>query len=399
MAPCYNKIVRLDILRPKEKFLILEITPAGANGLYMDVDEDRRITFENFEKNADLKKLLKSPAQRVAQKTWEGNHFFKSRRRIIAVADSLLATTIPVPIELIRDPATVKTRIAIAELENLIAQAMSKIFNGCRSEAAKRLKLQDLDAVLVGAKAEKFSVEGKAVRTPVGISGKKIALVLELTFTGRELFEALKPFFSAPGEFFFAEAPQVHLRALSRIRNLPLNLVVGDENGASLYIFSEPKDENAVLYREPIQWSFSAVTKAIADIFKVTNVAAEDIYCLYHCGGMSDAAHRFIKKNLESAIEPLFSEIEERKVKGPVYVDMPHPLPFSLPHRRGMATFLAHPAGEVLNELGFTADLGQFGERQNDVARPLLYFLEAYFDKSDSPINRKLRRRLHWLAI
>ena len=50
------------------------------------------------------------------------------------------------------------------------------------------------------------------------------------------------------------------------------------------------------------------------------------------------------------------------------------------------------------DEFGFTADLSRFGEGKNAVLRPLLYFIEAYFDKSNSEINQKLRRRLHWLA-
>ena len=33
------------------------------------------------------------------------------------------------------------------------------------------------------------------------------------------------------------------------------------------------------------------------------------------------------------------------------------------------------------------------------LARHILPFLEAYFDKGNSEINQKLRRRLHWLLM
>ena len=59
---------------------------------------------------------------------------------------------------------------------------------------------------------------------------------------------------------------------------------------------------------------------------------------------------------------------------------------------------------ELFAELGFTLPqdsafrkLRRRGHR-DAMLRPLLYFVEAYFDKSNSEINQKLRRRLHWLA-
>ncbi len=90
--------MKFDLFKPKEKFLILEILPAAANGLFMSVDEDRNLVCEKFAEGVDLKKFLKSPAQRISQKTWEGKHLFDSRRRVIAIADPAVATTIPIPL-------------------------------------------------------------------------------------------------------------------------------------------------------------------------------------------------------------------------------------------------------------------------------------------------------------
>ena len=41
---------------------------------------------------------------------------------------------------------------------------------------------------------------------------------------------------------------------------------------------------------------------------------------------------------------------------------------------------------------------GRIAARMPSISRHLLPFIEAYFDKSNSDINQKLRRRLHWLA-
>ena len=132
------------IFTPREKFLILELTPAGANALFLSVDEEKNLAFEKFARNVNLKKFLKSPVRSLTQKSWEGNYLFKSHRKVIVSADSSIATTIPIPLTLTREHEVVKQEVTLPELENLIAQAMAKIFNQCRSEAARRLAAQNL---------------------------------------------------------------------------------------------------------------------------------------------------------------------------------------------------------------------------------------------------------------
>lgn len=389
----------------KEKFLVLEVTPQGTNGLYLSVDEDRNILFEKTVYHADLKKILASPMRRLSEKSWEGRHLFNSRRRVIAAADSSLATTIPVPLELPRDRSNIKTKLTVTELENLIAQAMAKIFNGCRSEVGKRFGIDELDVVLVGAQAKHWKIDGKPFVSPVGLVGKKISFLLELTFTTRGLFEDFKPFFNTPDEFFFAEVPQAHLSALSRIRELPLSLIMADRDGAYLYILDRPKGEHEVLYREKFDWPFPSLFKNIEESFAVTGGTAEALYTQYQKGEVSTHAKRMLHDTIAPALQTLLKEIERRKLKGAVYFEAPHALPFTLPHKHGTATLDAHPMGELLAELGFTINLpaalarARTGEEKNALRRLLLYFLEAYFDRSRrSEINQKLHRRLHWLA-
>lgn len=392
---CYNGTVT------REKFLILEIAPKGTNGLFLSVDEDRAITFERFARHEDLKKFfafLRAPAQAVTQKTWEGKHFFKAHRKVVAVAHPSLATTIPVPLELHRDHTALKTKLTVAELENLIAQEMAKIFTGCRTEAAARMGVHDLDTVLVGAKAKQFMADGKAVVSPVGLQAKKIGFLLELTFTRRPLFEDLKQFFSSPEDFFFAEAPQAHLSSLARVRKLPLALIASEEDGAALYILTKAKGEHPVLYRERLDWSFDSLVKAVTASLGVSKATARTLYCAYHRGATSESAARSFKKMVDLPLRRFFGALERAKVNGSVYLDLPHPLPLELPYAHAGAKIEEHPVRELVAELGFTLPEGAFKEGRNSLTRALVYFLEAYFDKSNSEINQKLRRRLHWLV-
>ncbi len=396
--------MNLDFFRSREKFLILEITPKGTNGLFLSVDEGRNIVVEKFVRQDNLKKFLRTPARRVSETTWEGKRLFHSRRRVVAVADAALATTIPIPLVLSRERANAKTKITIAELENLIAQAMAKIFNGCRSEAAKRFGVDELDAVLVGAHAKHFKVDRKAHASPVGGTGKKISLLLEFTFTTRAIFGDLRPFFNSPEGLFFREAPQARLRALARMRPLPLNVIAADSEGASLYVLERPKGNYAVLYRERLDWSFSSLIKKVVEALAVTETAAQELYCRYHQKEMSAHAARAFKPIVESPLRDFLETIEKKKIKGPTYVDMPHALPFALPHKHGKATLAEYPVEELMGKFGFNLSLavrekvrGE-GEGERAVLRSLFYFIEAYIDEDRSLINQKLRRRLHWLA-
>ncbi|MDR3582394.1 MAG: hypothetical protein P4L67_03940 [Candidatus Pacebacteria bacterium] len=387
------------IFKPHEKFLVLEIMPSGVNGLFLSVDEDRNLIFEKFVRNIDLKKFFRSPVRRATQQSWEGNYLFKGHRKVIAVADSSLATTIPIPVDLVREPADAHIEISVPELENLIAQEMAKIFNQCRSEAAERLGIHELDAMLVGEKAKYFKVDGEEVVNPVGFAGKKISLLLDLTFTTRGIFETLQQFFNAPEDFFFAESAQVRLTSIARARKLPLNLVFSDHGTTSLFILERTKAGHPILYREPFTWSFDTLFGRVAGEFGVSDAAAREMYGHYVKKGVSESAARAFKKTIDPAVDELLREVEKKKLKGFLYMDAPHALPFDMPYRHEGVVFEELPLAEVLQGLGFGAGMQGGTLSAHELSRHLLPFLEAYFDKSDMEINQKLRRRLHWLAV
>jgi hypothetical protein len=392
-----KRVQNINLFKPREKFLILEITPGGTSGLFISVDEEKNLLFEKLLTNINLKKFFKSPVRSVTQKSWEGKYFFKSHRKVIASVDSSLATTIPIPLDLPREESSAKEEITLPELENMIAQSMGKIFNQCRSEAAKRLGIHELDTILVGAKARNFKVDNNLVINPVGFTAKKISLLLELTFTGRVLFEDLQQFFHSPENFFFAESSQTRLSSLARARKLPLNLIVLDGAGTSLFVLQKAKNQYPVLYREKILWSIDGLLRHIMAEMGVSKDVAAGMYHAYLEGSMSESAERAFKKAIDPSITEFLHEVQKGKLKGFVYVDSDHDLPFKFPYKYMGATFDQFPLSEVLQQLGF-ADIQGGDTPQNVLSRHLLPFVEAYFDKSNSDINQKLRRRLHWLT-
>lgn len=364
----------------------------------MSIDEERNLIFEKLEKKINVKKIIRSPIRNISRRSWEGHYLFRSHRKIIAAVDPKLATTIPVPLDLKREPHMQNSRVSMVEFENSFAQAMTMIFNQCRSEAARRLNTEDIHTILVAARASRFNADGRTVQSPIGCSGKKISFCLELTFTKREIFEEFKPLFGAPEEFFFVESPQTRLVSIARVRRFPLALIIADDDMASLFVLANAKGGHDVLYREKFAWSFSSVFAAIQNDFHVSAAAARELYSAYCRHETSPAAARVFKNTIQPAMSAFFDEVKKSKVGGSVYVDSPYDMPFDLPFRAAGVSVENFPTSEILSEVDFSADAKEFAGRPGVLFRYIAPFLEAYFDKNNSEINQKLRRRLHWLA-
>ncbi len=332
------------------------------------------------------------------QQSWEGHYLFKSHRKIIAAVDSTLATTIPVPLDLKREPNLQRGSITMVEFENLFAQAMAMIFSQCRSEAARRLRTEDIHTILVSAKANNFNIDGQVLNNPIGCSGKKISFCLELVFTKREIFEEFKPLFGAPEEFFFVESPQIRLTSIARVRRFPLALVLAGDESSSIFILTKGDGGHDVLYREKLPWSFFLLFAAIQDQFHVSGASARELYSAYCRHEMAPLAAGILKKIIQPEINSFLNELKRSKVGGPVYLDSPYEMPFDLPFRAAGVSIENIPTSEILSEVDFSADTKGFTERPGVVFRYLAPFFEAYFDKNNSELNKKLRRRLHWLA-
>ena len=191
----------------------------------------------------------------------------------------------------------------------------------------------------------------------------------------------------------------MRLVSISRVRRFPLALIIaGDEAPSSLFVLTKAKGGHEVLYREKFLWSFSSVFAAIQNDFHVSGVVARELYAAYCARAMSVSAAKVLKKTIQPVIASFFDEIKKSKVGGSVYVDAPYDMPFELPLRAAGVSIENVPASEILSEVDFSADAQALADRPGVLFRYLAPFFESYFDKNNSEINQKLRRRLHWLA-
>jgi hypothetical protein len=385
-----------------EKFLSLDIRPDRVSGLYFELKADRTIRVEKFEEQIDLAKFLRSARYRAAQASWEGNYFFKGRRRIVAAADPTLATTIPIPFAYRREAERYDRPLTIDELDDQIAQAIPRILTQCRGEVAKRLLVEPIETVLVGARAANVVIDGKATAHPAGFLGKEVALVLELTFVRRDLFESFRALFNAPEPFFFFESPESIARAFSSIRSLPINLIVLGDSAAhgGLFVFQEGDKEHAipVLYREPFSWGFAEILTAIQEAYGVSRPAAIAMCRAFANKELSPNVERHIGALVAPFIEEILVLIRKARLHGAAYYIAPYVLPVQLPLREGAITLEEIPLTEILRTYDLTIAPDALATRPDLLLHHLAPFLLMYFEGTQGALNERLRKKVHWLT-
>ncbi len=373
-----------DLWKPREKFLILEIAPERTKGLLVGVDEDKRLTPEKQWDDFSFTGTQSHSAQSLR------------KRKLIVSADSALATTIAFPVELTRDPGVARRSVTLGELETLLAHAISKEFALRRREASIRLELHEIDTILVNATAENFKVDRHVIMNPVGFSGKTIEAVLELTFTTREIFENLKQFFNAKDGFFFTETARAGLRALSKFEALPVNLVFLKSHGASGFMLEKVAWGTSV-HREKFDWPLNSVFESIRTAIPVPHDVVLRIYHAFLNEDTSERFHYALHKVMKPPIEKFFEAVRGSKLRGRAYLHAAVPLPFRMPVREGRVSMHEVPLRDVLQKSGFSFDASEWEFPDSEMFVRLAPFLEFYHDTSESEINHKLRRRLHWL--
>ena len=383
----------------KEKFLALDITRGGANGLYFSIDADRRIDIEKFEKGLNLVKFLKSPFRRAAHASLEGEYVFNGHRTLVAGASTDIATTVPVPLSWRRDPERQALPVALDELDDQIGRVFPKIASQCRVEAAKRFGIEAVDAVLVDAYAREFSVDGKHAAHLEGFIGKEIAFVMELTFLRRDVFEPFRAIFNSPDPFFFFESPQARLSVLGHARPLPLNLIDVRSGDGSLFVWQAEKYTKVpVLYREPFHWSLEPALKAIQDAYSVSAAAAEEMYRTYVRGEVSSSSARAIGDLITPSLDTFGKMVAKAKVRGTTYLDMLYPLPWPPGHRERGTAIESLLLDAILEAFGLSFVSRAGHEDLHLLFRHLAPFLVMYFDRDRGALNDALRKRVHWLA-
>jgi len=374
-------VKKLRFWKKKENFFLLELSEEGVSAMLLGIGEDKKLVPKKEWADANCAKLIKR--FRVKQLP----------KNIIVSASPVIAFTSVLPVVLMREAAG--EEITATELENLLAQAVGRVFNQCRTEASKSLGIDDLDAILVGSRVLDFKIDGHKVMNPVGFSAGKLEAVLELVLTTRKVFNDIKVFVRGQSSIFFTEVGRAELSILQRTSDPPLGVVLLDH----------PRSHYSVMLKAPVQslkrgeldWSIKSLNDSIVREWGITPLVAQGIYEAYLKKDFSPPVMKAMGKILKPASESLLATVRDQ-FKGPLYVNSPSSLPFPLPVKKGGVVLMEPPLADALQKFGFSVNLAEWPYPPNQVFKKLAPFLEFYGDKSDSTINHWLRRHLNWLG-
>lgn len=376
--------MKFPFLKSPERHLVLEVLPDQTRGLLLRVTGEKKI---------------------VPERTWDdfswgrmGKLIKKLRgTKTIVSADPSRAMTITIPAELKRDPKDAAEPLGPVELENLLAQATAQVFTQCREQASRELGLDELHTIVVENRAGNFRVDGHKVLNPLGFAAKRIEAILELTLTTREVFDKWKHLFVQSEDFFFTETARAELYALRKVHDPPVNLLSLEPEKTSFFILDRAASGTA-MYRGHLDWSLRSLTKRLEDVWDISPETAERIYRSYLKKEVSPHVDRFLEKTIKPSLEALVKAVGKSRLKGTVFIESQLPLPFVFPYRRGRIIFSESRVADILTKVGLSVDARDWDIPLHELTRRLAPFLEFYYNKTDSVINRWLKRRIHWLG-
>ncbi len=277
----------------------------------------------------------------------------------------------------------------------MLGKMLISISNEERARAAQALHVEELNAVLVQSRITSPVVDGRETINPVGQPGKKLEAVFEITFTTRDIFEQWRNFFNSHDGFRFVDMSRAHLSAISKVKPSPVSLIMFEKKRTRFYGADESKKKVSTK-KGQVHWTLHSLLEPIMETWGVGEYAAQGIYEAYLRKEVSGEVEKIISKLLKPVIRNLAPALAKTKLKGKVHVYSQFSLPFPLPKKIGNVVLEELPLSSLLEKLGFEQRTAGFPPHR--IFHYLVSFLEFYYDKENSPANRWLKRRVHWLT-
>lgn len=373
----------LKLKRPQE-FLILEITPEKADGVAFYVDDN---------KNLEIRKFWNSFTPQDFSRWFRKNNHCK----LVVSVDHCLITSLFLPLKWERE-STNRATLTLVDLENFLFQEAGKMFRHCQDEAARKLRVDYSDAIMIGGAARGFRVDGYKVIDPVGFPAKRVEVILELIFASRHIFEKWREIL--PNQSFLAESGRAAISVLRKIKKSPINLLIFDLKESLLFSFDDKKSAAGFFLRKTLPWGINNLIEPIVGCFGVRENIARRIYDAYLCGEISSKLSKKISQLLKLPYKFLEKELEKNHLKGDILSARNFDLPILLPTRKIVLKDISYSS--FLEDFGFKIKQNKrLGNKENFWFKPLKFapFLEFYFHQENLlPIDIRLKRYLYWLS-
>lgn len=380
MASYVKQLPLLLRSRADERYLVVRLTPQGAQAILLRLDAERVLQFEKFWPSF----------------TWEafapGHTPSRLLPNVILAAHPSLAATVSIQVRIDRPKGS--GLVGQEEFEGFLRQMHVKLWNEHREVAAKALRVDRMDAVLVDLRITELHVEGREVLHPLELAGERVDIRFAVTFTTRTIFEAWQKLFNLPTNFFFTDIARAGLQSLEAFPDAPQSVLLSDAWGTT---YARPTTAKTVTWIEqtPVNWNDAVFPAALQDLWHIDADSAAAIHEAYCNGAVSAQARKVIADIYAPFLELFNKALKEAKVKGPAVFMNAVPFPEELPTICAGVRLEAFPLETLMQRFDFT--LAHHPQLPYDRAAYIAPLIEFYYHDRYAEVNRWLKRRVHWL--
>lgn len=290
--------------------------------------------------------------------------------------DSKSAVTIFSLVTIPRDNP--RQELGLTDLENYISQAIWKTFDQCRSEAAARLEVNEVDLLLTDARVMEIRIDGHPVINPQGFTGSRLEVILAITMVKRDKF--------IEEADIILEGGSVRAHLLAKGENLSDAVYIEVKDNATTFFHIT---SHRTAYLSEFDWGERELIKLLKEeLGLATDQTAQAIYLRCIQGELGEKATKKVNKIFHDAfstfvnggVMTLKNFLKPRSDKlPPIYLKSFFPLPTSVYRKR----------------YDFNGKKIRFLNISNDLA--LQDFVGDSIHSAYEELNELAKRRIKWL--
>ena len=282
-----------------------------------------------------------------------------------------------------------------AEIDNLISQALLKLFDEGRKMAVKQLGLSELEVLLADVRIYEFKIDGRERINPLRHVGRKIEIFLSETFVSRIYFKELISILPRRTELaMFSGAGEASAHLLSRFSPKRDFIFAGVAHNRTDLFLSK---NGSIVFFDYFGWGMDNLPKALSKYLKVGQAVASEVVRKIMSGEVSKGLKRKFSEVIAGEIRTLIKRFQNAasRSKAPlVYAQFPplladkiFPKIIKIIDARSVADFFGF---KFINKQPVTEEYPEF--------MTLLTLLEFYFlPEKEDLMNHLARRRMRWL--
>lgn len=188
--------------------------------------------------------------------------------------------------------------ISESELDTLVFRGFWEFLNRYRTLAAKKLRVPDLDLILVGAEIRDIRLRNYRVFNPLGFKSERLGLRFRGTFIPRNFLPLLEKLKSWAKNFIVVEGGQIQSSLVSTPADYVLQ--IGSQKTAIFPLNDE------CMHSKDIAWGTDKLIQRISGVFGVEDDVAPFLLYAYLENRVSKRLDRFIGQNLKQELANLF---------------------------------------------------------------------------------------------